>query len=112
MRKLLGGSERTSLKVTLFRRFSSESHGHIRSVEMERWAVSATHGISSDEVSISHLFLMGECPSLEAKRDSSHEAEKFLRTNPIPGLRKYKVLQLDLSCSTVNEKLDSIDEAG
>src|ERR1700686_3589932 len=47
-----------------------------------------------------------------AKRDSSHEAEKFLRTNSIPELRKYRVLQLDLSCSTVNEKLDSIDEAG
>ena len=55
---------------------------------------------------------MGECPSLKAKRDSTQKAEKLLRTNPIRGLRKYKVLQLDLSCSTVNEKLDSIDEAG
>lgn len=35
-----------------------------------------------------------------------------MRTNPIPGLRKYKVLQLDLSCSIVDEELDSIDEAG
>jgi hypothetical protein len=58
------------------------------------------------------MFLMGEGASLKAKRDSSHEAEKFLRTNPIPGLRKYRVLPLDLSCSTVNEELDSIDEAG
>jgi hypothetical protein len=58
------------------------------------------------------MFLMGEGSSLEAKRDSSHEAEKFLRTNPIPGLRKYGVLQLDLSCSTVNEEFDSVDEAG
>ena len=61
---------------------------------------------------VSLMFLMGEGASLKAKRDSPQEAEKFLRTNPIPGLRKYKVLQLDLSCSTVNEELDSIDEAG
>jgi hypothetical protein len=78
---------------------------------MERRAVSATHGISS-EVSISHLFLMGECPSLKANGTRPTKLEKFLRMNPIPGLRKHKVLRLDLSCSTVNEKLDSIDEAG
>jgi hypothetical protein len=44
---------------------------------MERWDVSAARGITS-EVSIYHLFPMGECPSLKAKRDSSHEEEKFL----------------------------------
>jgi len=38
------------------------------------------------------MFLMGEGASLKAKRDSSHEAKKFLLTNPIPGLRKYNVL--------------------
>jgi hypothetical protein len=55
---------------------------------------------------------MSEGASLKANRDSSQEAEKFLRTNPISGLRKYKILKLDLSCSTVDEELDSIDEAG
>jgi hypothetical protein len=43
------------LKSDAFSLFFSQSYSHIRSVEMEREAVSATHGISS-EISISHLF--------------------------------------------------------
>lgn len=58
------------------------------------------------------MFLMGEGVSVKAKRDSSQEAEKLLRTNPILGLRKYQVLQLDLSGTTVDEELDSVHEAG
>jgi hypothetical protein len=58
------------------------------------------------------MFLVGEGAIVKAKRDSSQEAEKLLRMNPLVGLRKYEVLHLDLGCTTVNEELDAVDEAG
>jgi hypothetical protein len=58
------------------------------------------------------MFLVSEGASVEAKRDSSQEAENLLRTNPVLGLRKYKVLQLDLSGTTVDEEFDAVDKAG
>ena len=59
------------------------------------------HGVQAWEIN----FPMGEGASLKAKRDPCHEAEKFLRTNPIPGLRKNKSVAVrPLSCSTVNEE--------
>ena len=58
------------------------------------------------------MFLMGEGVSVKAKRDSSQEAKKLRRTNPILGLRKYQDLQLDLSGTTVDEEFDAVDEAG
>jgi hypothetical protein len=59
--------------------FSSELRGHIRSVERERGElfVQLTE-ISSDPT----CSLMGECPSLKAKRDSSQKAEELLRRIP------------------------------
>src|SRR5271168_2907471 len=51
-------------------------------------------------------------PEPKSKTGLLPESEKPPATNPIPGLRKHKVLQSNLSCSTVNEELDSIDEAG
>ena len=58
------------------------------------------------------MFLVSEGASVEAKRDSSQEGEMLLRTNLILGLQKFKVLQLDLSGTTVDEQFDAIDEAG
>lgn len=55
---------------------------------------------------------MSEGVSVKAKRESSQEAEKLLRTNPILGLRKYQVLQLDLSGTAVDEEFDAVDETG
>jgi hypothetical protein len=58
------------------------------------------------------MFFASEGASVRAERDSSQEGEKLLRTNPILGLQKYKVLQLDLSGTTVDEQFYAIDEAG
>ena len=58
------------------------------------------------------MFPMGEGASTKVRQDSSQEAEQLLRTNPILGLRKYKVLQLDLSGTTIDKELDAVDEAG
>src|SRR5258708_29075441 len=49
---------------------------------------------------------------LKSKWDSSLEARKVPEGESHSWTPKYKVLRLDLSCSTVNEKLNSIDEAG
>ncbi len=57
------------------------------------------------------MFFMSGGASLRGKRDSFHEAEELLRTNPVHVLRRYKVSRLDLGCTTVDEEFDAINEA-
>jgi hypothetical protein len=56
--------------------------------------------------------LISKGASAKAKWDSSQEAEKLLRMNPIHGLQQDNVLRLNLGGTTVDEELDAVDEAG
>lgn len=57
------------------------------------------------------MCLMGEGASVKAN-GTRPKAQKLLRTNPIRGLQKSKVLRLDLGSATVDKELDTVDEAG
>ena len=62
------------LKSDALSLFSSESHGHIRSVEMERGRLFLQHTESAWDIETS----LGEMPQPKRKTGSSHEARKFL----------------------------------
>jgi hypothetical protein len=68
--------------------------------------------IARMEGHLSHRFLMGECRGEKQKWDSSLEARKVPEGESHAWAAKYKALQLDLSCSTVDEEFDAVDEAG